>query len=189
VFDYGLRGPCRRLSCIPGAVNGVASMRISDPNSGQNGQTVTGSSSGGDVGPTDAVAVCAVDAHPLWIEERARIAVNRNVRVAGHLVFQEPIRIEGHFRGEVSSSELVVISEDASVGGRIRSPRLMVLGALEGDITASKSVVLGPHSRFKGKMEANSVTIAKAPVLTPICVLAAPPRKRCSGVDCNDCRK
>jgi len=165
VFDYGLRGPCRRLSCIPGAVNGVASMRISDPNSGQNGQTVTGSSSGADVGPTDAVAVCAVDAHPLWIEERARIAVNRNVRVAGHLVFQEPIRIEGHFRGEVSSSELVVIAEDGSVGGRIRSPRLMVLGALEGDITASKSVVLGPHSRFKGKMEANSVTICEGACL------------------------
>jgi cytoskeletal protein CcmA (bactofilin family) len=90
------------------------------------------------------------DAHPSWVEERARVAVNRNVRVAGRLVFQEPIRIDGHFRGEVSSSELVVISEDGSVGGRIRSPRLVVLGELEGDITASKSVVLGPRSRFTG---------------------------------------
>src|SRR2546430_5218700 len=62
-----------------------------------------------------------------WIEEPARIAVNRNVCVAGHLVFQQASRIEGHFLGEVSSSELVVISEDGSVGGRVRSPRVLVL--------------------------------------------------------------
>src|SRR5215472_6561268 len=150
VFDCGVRGACGRLSCIPGAVSGVASMRISDAYSGLGGPRVTASLSGGNYNSTDAAAASADDTHPSWIEERARIAVNRNVKVAGRLVFQEPIRIEGHFRGEVSSSELVIISEDGSVGGRIRSPRLVVLGELEGDITNSKSVVLGPRSRFKG---------------------------------------
>ncbi len=135
-------------------------MRISDANSGLGGPRLTANSSG-ELNSTDAAAASAVKAHPSWIEERARVAVNRNVRVAGRLVFQEPIRIEGHFRGEVSSSELVVISEDGSVGGRIRSPRLVVLGELEGDITASKSVVLGPRSRFKGKIEADNLTICE----------------------------
>jgi cytoskeletal protein CcmA (bactofilin family) len=105
------------------------------------------------------------NAIPSWIEERTRIAVNRNVRVAGHLVFQEPIRIDGYFRGEVSSSELVVISQDGSVGGRIRSPRLIVLGELQGEITASKSVILGPRSRFKGKIEADNLTVCEGAYL------------------------
>ena len=109
-------------------------------------------------------AVPSSEALPSWVEERARIAVNRNVRIAGRLVFQEPIRIDGHFRGEVSSSELVVISEDGSVGGRIRSPRLVVLGQLEGTIS-SKSVILGPHSRFKGKIEADNLTICEGAYL------------------------
>jgi len=87
------------------------------------------------------------------------------VRIAGHLVFQEPVRIEGHFRGEVSSSDLVVISEDGSVGGRIRSPRLVVLGQLEGEIVSSKSVVLGPRSRFTGKIEADNLTICEGAYL------------------------
>jgi len=107
----------------------------------------------------------AANAHPAWIEERARIAVNRNVKVAGRLVFQEPIRIDGHFRGEVSSSELVIISENGSVGGRIRSPRLVVLGELEGDIADSRSVVLGPRSRFTGKIEADVLTICEGAYL------------------------
>lgn len=139
-------------------------MRISDANSGLGGPKVTATLSGGN-NSTDAAAAPAANTHPSWTVERARIAVNRNVKIAGRLVFQEPIRIEGHFRGEVSSSELVVISEDGSVGGRVRSPRLVVLGELEGDITNSKSVVLGPRSRFKGKIEADNLTICEGAYL------------------------
>src|ERR1700730_745965 len=82
----------------------------------------------------------------VWIEERTRVAVSRNINVSGKLVFQEAVRIEGNFRGEVSSSDLVVISEGGSVNGRLKSPRLLILGELQGDITGSKSVVLGPRS-------------------------------------------
>jgi cytoskeletal protein CcmA (bactofilin family) len=133
-------------------------MRISDTNSGLGGPRITTSSFGGNLNST---AASAANALPSWVEERVRIAVNRNIRITGRLVFQEPIRIEGHFRGEVSSSDLVVISEEGSVGGRIQSPRLVILGELEGDIVASRSVVLGPRSRFKGKIEADSLTICE----------------------------
>lgn len=133
-------------------------MGLPDPHSGLSGSGESARMPGSVVNLVAPVEA-AVDAHPLWVEERARVAVNRNIRIAGHLVFQEPIRIDGHFRGEVSSSELVVISEGGSVGGRVRSPRLVVLGELEGDITASKSVVLGLRSRFRGKIEAGNLTI------------------------------
>ncbi len=142
-------------------------MRISDPSSGGGGHPPASGSLGHSIHSPDAAGAspAAANAHPSWIVERVRVAVNRNVKVAGRLVFQEPIRIEGHFRGEVSSSALVVISEHGSVGGRVRSPRLVVLGELEGDIMASKSVVLGPRSRFKGKIEADSLTICEGACL------------------------
>jgi cytoskeletal protein CcmA (bactofilin family) len=84
-----------------------------------------------------------------WIEERTRVAVGRGINVSGRLVFQEPVRIEGRFRGEVSSSELVVISEQASVEGKVRTPRVLILGELTGNIIEAKSVVLGPHARVE----------------------------------------
>jgi cytoskeletal protein CcmA (bactofilin family) len=134
-------------------------MRFSEVNSGLGGSRAIAGSAGGYSFSHDAGIATAANAHPAWIEERARVAVNRNVKIAGRLVFQEPIRIDGHFRGEISSSDLVVISEDGSVGGRIKARRLVVLGELEGDITDSKSVVLGPRSRFNGKIEADNLTI------------------------------
>ncbi len=96
-----------------------------------------------------------------WIEERTRVAVSRNINVSGKLVFQEPVRIEGHFRGEVSSSDLVVIAEGGAVDGRIKTPRLLILGQLMGDIVGSKSVVLGPRSRVRGRIEAERLTVCE----------------------------
>jgi len=96
-----------------------------------------------------------------WIEERTRVAVSRNINVSGKLVFQEPVRIEGSFRGEVSSSDLVVISEGGAVEGRIKTPRLLILGNLLGDIVGSKSVVLGPRSSVKGRIEAERLTVCE----------------------------
>ena len=48
-------------------------------------------------------------------------------------MFQEPVRIEGCFRGEVSSIDLVVIATEDLVEGRVRAPRLLILGELRGD--------------------------------------------------------
>ena len=50
-----------------------------------------------------------------WHAERARVAVGRNVTVSGQLIFQEPVRIEGTFKGEVQSSDLVVIAAEAKI--------------------------------------------------------------------------
>ena len=96
-----------------------------------------------------------------WIEERTRVAVSRNINVSGKLVFQEAVRIEGSFRGEVSSSDLVVISELGSVNGRIRTPRIVILGQLEGEVVGAKSVVLGEHSQVKGRIESESLTVCE----------------------------
>ncbi|HZP44783.1 MAG TPA: polymer-forming cytoskeletal protein [Candidatus Binataceae bacterium] len=96
-----------------------------------------------------------------WIEERTRVAVGRGVNVSGRLVFQEPVRIEGRFRGEVSSSELVVITEQASVEGRVRASRVLVLGELIGDVIGARSAIFGPRARVRGNVESDSLTVCE----------------------------
>lgn len=96
-----------------------------------------------------------------WIEDRTRVAVGRGINVSGRLVFQEPVRIEGRFKGEVSSSDLVVVTEQASVEGRLRTPRVLILGELNGEIIGAKSAVLGPRARVKANIESESLTICE----------------------------
>jgi len=96
-----------------------------------------------------------------WIEERTRVAVGRGINVSGRLVFQEPVRIEGRFKGEVSSSDLVVVTEQASVEGRVRTPRVLILGELNGEIIGAKSAVLGPKARVNANIESESLTVCE----------------------------
>ena len=94
-----------------------------------------------------------------WIEERTRVAVGANANVSGKLVFHEPVRIEGRFRGEVSSVDLIVITEYGSIEGRVRAPRLVVLGELRGEVTDSKRVLIGPRARVSGRIESERLAI------------------------------
>ena len=113
-----------------------------------------------------------------WIEERTRIAVSRNINVSGKLVFQEPVRIEGNFRGEVSSTDLVVISEEGAVNGRIRTPRILILGELQGDVIGAKSVVLGARSRVRGRIEAETLTVCEGARLECDLLVGMAPRSK-----------
>lgn len=94
-----------------------------------------------------------------WTDERTRVAVGRNINVSGRLIFQEPVRIEGRFRGEVSSAALVVIAEEGTIEGKVRAPRLLIMGELRGDVVESQRVVLGPHARVHGNIEAENLAI------------------------------
>jgi cytoskeletal protein CcmA (bactofilin family) len=96
-----------------------------------------------------------------WGDQRARVAVGRNVNISGKLIFHEPVRIEGHFRGEVRSSELVVVAEEAVIDGAVRAPRLLILGELRGDVVGCDHVVIGPHARVRGNIETRNMSVSE----------------------------
>ena len=105
------------------------------------------------------------DAGVAWAESRTRVAVGRNVNVSGKLIFHEPVRIEGRFRGEVHSVELVVVGEEGMVEGKIFAPRLLVMGELRGDIVGGERVVLGPRAKVFGNIETRNLTVAEGAYL------------------------
>jgi cytoskeletal protein CcmA (bactofilin family) len=96
-----------------------------------------------------------------WVEERTRVAVGRGASVSGRLIFHEPVRIEGSFRGEVNAADLLVIANDGSVEGRVRAPRMLILGELRGELTGCHRLVLGPRSRVHGRIETIILTVCE----------------------------
>ncbi len=109
--------------------------------------------------PSPAAAIQAPPAG--WVRERTRVAVGPGVNVAGKLIFHEPVRIEGYFKGEVSSADLLVIAEEGAVEGRVRAPRLVVLGELRGEVARSMRVYLGPRARVCGSIRTANLTICE----------------------------
>lgn len=111
--------------------------------------------------PQPAVSASVGGPPESWIHERTRVAVGRGVNVSGKLIFGEPVRIEGYFKGEVTSTDLVVIEDQARVEGKVKAARLVVMGELRGDIAGASRVYLGPHSRVHGNITAENLTICE----------------------------
>lgn len=96
-----------------------------------------------------------------WEKERTRVAVGQGVNVSGKLIFNEPVRIEGTFRGEVTSSSLVVIAETGTVEGRMKATKLVVLGEMRGDIVDASRAYLGAHARVFGDITTDNLTVCE----------------------------
>ena len=105
------------------------------------------------------------DAGVAWAESRTRVAVGRNVNVSGKLIFHEPVRIEGRFRGEVRSVDLVVVGEEGMIEGKVFAPRLLIMGELRGDLVGCDRVVLGPRAKVFGNIETRNLTVAEGAYL------------------------
>ena len=101
------------------------------------------------------------DAGAAWAEARTRVAVGRNVNVSGKLIFAEPVRIEGRFRGEVRSVDLVVVGEEGLIEGKVFAPRLLIMGELHGDLVGCDRVVLGPRAKVFGNIETRNLAISE----------------------------
>ena len=94
-----------------------------------------------------------------WIDDRIRVAVGHNINISGKLAFTGPARIDGQFRGEISSNDLVVISETGAVDARVRTPRILILGEFHGEVLGARAVIIGPAARVKGRVEAERLTV------------------------------
>ena len=105
------------------------------------------------------------DAGVAWAEERTRVAVGRNINVSGKLIFQEPVRIEGRFKGEVRSVELVVVGEDGCIEGKVFAPRLLIMGEFRGEVIGCTHVALGPRAKFYGDIDTRNLTMAEGAYL------------------------
>ena len=77
----------------------------------------------------------------------------------GKLSFKDTVRIDGHFTGEITSENTLIIGETGEIEANIRSKTVIVSGAVSGDVVAGTKVVLHKSARMQGNIEAPSLMI------------------------------
>lgn len=89
------------------------------------------------------------------------------LKFSGEVQFRSMLRIDGHFSGHVDSAEGTLI---VSAGAQVRQAVINVAvakinGIVEGDINASKEVVLGPTADVKGKVSTRSLVVEEGALI------------------------
>ena len=77
----------------------------------------------------------------------------------GKLTFKDTVRIDGSFRGEISSENTLVVGETGEIMATVRSRNVMIAGTVTGDVFGSERMVLKKTARVEGDVEAGSLPI------------------------------
>jgi len=71
----------------------------------------------------------------------------------GKLVFDEIVRIDGVFRGEIQSRDILIIGPGADIQGEISVGTLIVSGKLDGNVKVQNKVELRAPAQIDGTLE------------------------------------
>ena len=95
------------------------------------------------------------------------------LKFTGEVQFRSMLRIDGHFAGHVDSDEgTLIVSNGAQVSHAVINVAVAKInGTVEGDINATKELVLGPTANVTGNISARLLTVQEGALLNGGCVL------------------
>jgi len=99
--------------------------------------------------------------------------LGRGTSFEGKLYFSGRLRIDGQFRGEIRSDDVLVIGEGADVAAEIDVDTVIVRGgAVHGNIRARTSIELYVPARVVGNLWSPSIFIDKGVKVEGSCTMA-----------------
>src|ERR1700761_8039055 len=87
--------------------------------------------------------------------------LGRGAAFEGKLTLEGTVRIDGRFKGEVFSDDVLVIGEGAVVEAEIDIGEVIVQGTVIGNIKAKRSIEIHAPGRVKGDITTPSLQIDK----------------------------
>lgn len=93
------------------------------------------------------------------------------LKFTGEVRFKSMLRIDGNFSGQVNSSDgTLIVSSGARVTQAVINVAVAKInGTVEGDINATKELVLGPTASVTGKVSARKLVVAEGALLNGSC--------------------
>jgi cytoskeletal protein CcmA (bactofilin family) len=85
--------------------------------------------------------------------------IDQGSEFEGKLSFKDTVRIDGTFRGEISSENTLVVGETGEIEATIHSQTVVISGSVVGDIFADKQIMLHKSARVQGDLHTPSVVI------------------------------
>lgn len=113
--------------------------------------------------------------------QEVRVSLGADAEVTGKLSFVSPTRIEGKLRGEVRSSDLLIVGPQAVVEATVRAEKLVVLGEIRGEIVGATRVEICSGGRVYGNIETRSVVVQEGAVFEGRCRMSQPAASKHQG--------
>src|SRR5215467_13562636 len=91
--------------------------------------------------------------------------LDKGTHVTGELEFTGTLRIDGNFHGSISTSDILIIGEHATVHADIRTGEIEIHGQVFGTVEAKKSVEISPSGRVCGDIHTPVLSLSPGGVV------------------------
>ena len=112
-----------------------------------------------------AAAEEASEAQKVPAEEGHTAFIHEGCEVEGTLSVDNSLRVQGEFRGRIKARKTVTVDERATVTGDIEARIVIIHGAVVGDVTASREVVIRATGRLHGDVKAPAFQVERGAFL------------------------
>jgi cytoskeletal protein CcmA (bactofilin family) len=104
--------------------------------------------------------------------------LGKNTEFEGRLSFDGAVRIDGHFKGEISSEGTLIVGETAVIESEVRVSHIIISGEMRGNILASKKIEIHAPGKVFGNICAPAVVMDEGVVFEGTCTMQkeAPPK-------------
>lgn len=103
------------------------------------------------------------------LKEQINAFLGSDTQFEGKLSFKGVVRIDGRFKGEISTEGTLIVGETAFIESDIHASEIIISGEVSGNIIAEKSIEILAPGRVFGNIKAPSVTISEGVVFEGIC--------------------
>jgi cytoskeletal protein CcmA (bactofilin family) len=98
--------------------------------------------------------------------------LGRGTRFEGKLHFEGRVRIDGSFRGEIRTSDILIIGDGADIDAEIQAGTVIVKGGtLQGSVFASIGIELYVPARVSGTLRAPEIFVDKGVQFSGTCTI------------------
>jgi cytoskeletal protein CcmA (bactofilin family) len=85
--------------------------------------------------------------------------IDQGSEFEGKLSFRDTVRIDGRFRGEITSENTFIVGESGEIEATIRSDTIAISGTVVGGVFAKKKAVLHKTASVDGDIETPSLVV------------------------------
>ena len=85
--------------------------------------------------------------------------LSADVEIKGSIKFQNELTVDGKVEGEITSSGILIVGENAEIRGEIKTKSVTVLGKVHGNITVDERCELKARAVLQGDLKAARLVI------------------------------
>jgi len=101
--------------------------------------------------------------------KKIKTVLGKGTYFNGDLNFNDSLKINGSFTGNIKSTGLLIVGEGAIIKANVSAKSIIVLGTIEGDVFASEKVEMLTTGRVYGNIKAKKIKISDGVIFNGRC--------------------